>query len=327
MRKFTLVATVLVFFALALMSFLIVRGVSGGTGQSEGTNHTDDTNHMDDYMKEPRPWDEPGAKQPEDYTWDEFLALSPELQIAFQNTFGSVAFEEWMNRVQSTAPEQNEYPWNQLGAKQPKDYTWAEFLELSSELQIAFGKAFSSDKDFEAWLNRVQPQEPEQTGYPWDQLNAKKPADYTWDEFLALSPELQIAFQKTFNSVDAFEAWMKRVQSSEAEKSKYPWEEPGAKQPNDYTWDEFLALPAELQIAFQNAFGSADEFEAWVNQASPAGSEQISFPWEQSGAKQPEDYTWDEFLDLSPSLQIAFQFAFDSAGGFEAWMNREMPKS
>ena len=46
-----------------------------------------------------RPWEQPGGKRLEDYTWEEFLDLSGVLQIAFQNDFGADAFEEWMNRV------------------------------------------------------------------------------------------------------------------------------------------------------------------------------------------------------------------------------------
>ena len=49
----------------------------------------------------PRPWDSPGAKQPADYTWEEFLALSPELQIVFQNAMGADAFEEWMKNKEN----------------------------------------------------------------------------------------------------------------------------------------------------------------------------------------------------------------------------------
>ena len=163
---------------------------------------------------------------------------------------------------------------------------------------------------------------------PWEQAGAKQPEDYTWEEFLKLSPELQIAFQYAFDSADAFEAWMNRVRSTEPETEQkgYPWEQPGAKQPEDYTWEEFMDLSPELQIAFQGAFGSEESFVDWLNRMQPTNPEQSGYPWEQPGAKQPEDYTWEEFMDLPPEFQIAFQFAFRSADGFENSINQQMPK-
>ena len=166
------------------------------------------------------------------------------------------------------------------------------------------------------------------TPRPWEQSGAKQPEDYTWEEFLNLSPELQIAFQYAFGSADGFEEWMNRVQSTEPEQVVYPWAQPGAKQPEEYTWEEFLNLPAELQMPFQDAFGSSYAFEAWMNRVQPTNPEtnQNGYPWEQPGAKLPEEYTWEEFLNLPAELQMPFQDAFGSSDAFEAWMNQEMPK-
>ena len=103
---------------------------------------------------EPDPWDQPGAKQPEAYTWEEFEALTGEQQMAFQNAMGADAFEAWLNRAQNP-PTAN--PWDHPGAKQPKDYTWAEFEALTGEQQMAFQSSFARFEDFEAWLQRVNP--------------------------------------------------------------------------------------------------------------------------------------------------------------------------
>lgn len=269
-------AAILVAILLALVCVLIVLEVSGNNEPADNTVHTGSscTDSTDDaeIVTEPRPWDQPGAKQPEDYTWEEFLALSPELQIVFQRAFDSPdGFEKWMNRVQSTEPEQVVYPWAQPGAKQPADYTWEEFLALSPELQMPFQDAFGSSDAFEAWMDRVQPASPEmnQNGYPWEQPGAKRPEEYTWEEFLNLPAELQMPFQYAFGSSDAFENWMNRAQSAEPEQNEYPWEQPGAKRLEDYTWEEFLALSPELQIAFQFAFSSTDAFEDWLYRTMP----------------------------------------------------------
>lgn len=211
-------AAILVAILLALVCVLIVLEVSGDNEPADNTVHTGSgcTDSTDDTeaVTEPRPWDQPGAKQPADYTWEEFLALSPELQMPFQDAFDSSdAFEVWMNRVQPTNPEtnQNGYPWEQPGAKRPEEYTWEEFLNLPAELQMPFQYAFGSSDAFENWMNRTQSAEPEQNEYPWKQPGAKRLEDYTWEEFLALSPELQIAFQYAFSSTDAFEDWLYRT--------------------------------------------------------------------------------------------------------------------
>jgi hypothetical protein len=331
MKKLTIIAAVLVAILLVLVSVLIGLEVRNNNELPDNTDNTGSTDHMDttEFSTTPRPWEQSGAKQPEDYTWEEFLNLSPELQVAFQYAFGSAdGFEEWMNRVQPTEPEQVVYPWAQPGAKQPEDYTWEEFLALSPELQMPFQDAFGSSNAFEAWMNRAHPTNPEteQNGYPWEQPGAKQPVNYTWEEFLALSPELQIAFQGAFGSEESFEDWLNRTQPTNPEQSGYPWDQPGAKRLEDYTWEEFLALSPELQISFQNSFSSTGALEEWLDRVQRTEPEQIVYPWAQPGGKQPEDYTWEEFLDLPPELQIAFQFAFRSADGFEKWMNQKMPK-
>ena len=275
MKKITIVVAVLVAILLMLVCVLIMLEIRNSHEQPDNTINTNSSNNTfgsdnTETSALPRPWDAPAAKQPADYTWEEFLALSPELQIVFQNAMGVDAFEEWMNRAQSTEPEHLEYPWEQAGAKQPEDYTWDEFLGLSPELQMPFQYAFGSAEAFDAWLKRVQPTEPEteQNGDLWEQPGGKRPEDFTWEEFLALSPESQIAFQNAFGSAEALEEWLNRVQTTEPEQLERPWEQPGGKRLEDYTWEEFLDLSGALQIIFQQDFG-ADAFEEWMNRVKP----------------------------------------------------------
>ena len=51
--------------------------------------------------------------------------------------------------------------------------------------------------------------------------------------------------------------------------SKNPWDEKGAKQPSEYTWEEFEALSAAQQMAFQNSFESIDDFDKWLTANNP----------------------------------------------------------
>ena len=99
------------------------------------------------------PW-ENGGKQPKDYTYEEFDALSAEQQLEFQESFKSTdEFNEWLNKAQWVAVE---VPWEN-GGKQPEDYTWEEFEALSDEQQMAFQNSFEDNKDFENWYYKVSP--------------------------------------------------------------------------------------------------------------------------------------------------------------------------
>lgn len=242
--------------------------------------------------------------------------MSEEQKEAFRKSFGSDAvFEAWMEKAQrETVPETtaDKLPW-ELGGKQPKDYTWAEFEALSAEEQMAFQNSFENLEAFDAWLQEAQNQELLLSlDLPW--LNGgKAPEEYSWAEFEALTAEQQMAFQSAFETQDAFDAWLAKNENVE----QMPWEN-GGKQPEEYTWEEFENLTAGQQMAFQNSFKNLDAFDAWMQKAQGKTKE---YPWEQGG-KQPEEYTWVEFEALSGEEQMAFQNAFDSSDGFDKWLQR-----
>ena len=251
-------------------------------------------------------WDASGTKKPQDYTWEEFSALSTEQQMAFQNHLGAEAFEAWLSQAQGQ-PSVN--PWDVSGAKQPTEYTWGEFEALPADQQISF-QNYMGQEVFDVWLNRVQAQTAE---HPWNDPGAKQPADYTWEEFEVLTAAQQMAFQNHLGA-EAFEAWLSQAQG---QPSVNPWDVSGAKQPTEYTWGEFEALPADQQISFQNYMGQ-EAFEVWFNGVLGQTAEN---PWDDLGAKQPTDYTWEEFEALTGAQQIAFQTCLGSEA-FGAWLNR-----
>ncbi len=227
---------------------------------------------------ETMPWEMPGAKQPDQYTWAEFEVLSPNQQMAFQNWFDSIdQFGAWMKSAQgqqgSGENDDTVLPWEKSDAKQPDQYTWAEFEALSPNQQMAFQNWFGSIDEFDAWMKSVQGQqgsgENDDTVVPWEKPDAKQPEQYTWAEFEALSPDQQMAFQNWFGSIDAFVAWMQAAQGNASTEETMPWEVPEAKQPLEYTWAEFEALSPAQQMAFQNWFGSWEEFDKWLTANQP----------------------------------------------------------
>ena len=157
-------------------------------------------------------WNKPG-KTPDQYTWEEYRALSGEEQEAFYRWFGSdSAFEAWLSEVK---PEETTQPlpeWNKPG-KTPDQYSWEEYQALSGEEQEAFYQWFGSVSAFEAWLSEVKPEETTRPLPEWNKPG-KTPDQYTWEEYQALSGEEQEAFFRWFGSVEAFEEWMDMAQQA-----------------------------------------------------------------------------------------------------------------
>ena len=261
------------------------------------------------------PWEQPEGKKPEKYTLKEYEKLTAPQQLAFQLHLGFAEFEAWLAAAKNPAVPN---PWEVSGAKQPKDYTWAEFCALTADQQMAF-QNYLGPEAYEKWLNKVQGQP---APNPWDAPGAKQPKDYTWEDFEALTTTQQIAFQNYLG--EDFGNWLKKAQEKPVEKPVVnPWDAPGAKQPKDYTWEEFNALTADQQMAFQNHLGSAG-FETWLNNVlEDQTSAPAKNPWDATGAKQPEDYTWEEFNALTAEQQIAFQNHLGPTG-FEAWLDNTL---
>lgn len=102
-------------------------------------------------------------------------------------------------------------PW-EIGGKQPIEYTAEEFKALSPVEQEAFAESFESVKAFEEWEKKSGYDGSQQVELPWEN-GGKKPSEYTFEEFEALSGPLQEAFAESFDTVEDFENW-------EAEASK-----------------------------------------------------------------------------------------------------------
>lgn len=285
--------------------------VTGNTG-------SDETEKM--------PW-ENGGKQPEEYTWAEYEALTPSQKEAFVDSFENPEdFEKWHNRVNGEfdSVEAERMPWEN-GGKQPKDYTWAEYEALTPLQKEKFFDSFESAADFDNWQNRANgnTNSPEAEKMPWEN-GGKQPEDYTWAEYEALTPVQKEAFFDSFESTSAFDTWMNNAKgNTESDKTdKMPWEN-GGKQPKDYTWAEYEALTPAQKEAFFDSFDNASGFDAWMNSAK-GNSESVEtdkMPWE-NGGKQPKDYTWAEYVALTPLQKEAFFDRFESPAAFDAWMNK-----
>ena len=78
------------------------------------------------------------TKAPNEYTWEEYQALSLEEKDAFYLRFDSKsAFEEWVEFVKPVEKEPDILKWNESD-KLPNEYTWEEYQSLSLEKKDAF---------------------------------------------------------------------------------------------------------------------------------------------------------------------------------------------
>lgn len=195
-----------------------------------------------------------------------------------------------------------------FGGNSSKKYTWKQFEAMSPEKQMEFQNSFKNSEEFEKWMEEAQK---EQISVPWGK-GGKKPSEYTWEEFEALTAEQQMMFQNSFNKPEDFENWMKKAQNTMG--SENPWEN-GGKQPSDYTWEEFEVLTGDQQMAFQNSFETPEDFENWME--SVTGEKKPDDYFEE---KDPSDITWEEFEAMSPDEQMDFQNSFKTVADFEEWM-------
>lgn len=146
---------------------------------------------------------------------------------------------------------------------------------------------------------------------PWEN-GGKQPAEYTYEEFEKLTPAQQMAFQNSFESLEAFDQWLQKAQYVPTE---LPWEN-GGKQPKDYSYAEFEKLTPAQQMAFQSSFGSEELFEKWLKEVRYAG---VELPWE-NGGKQPKDYSYQEYEALNADQKSAFRDHLGGLDAFNAWL-------
>ena len=266
-------------------------------------------------------WDKSG-KDPDAYTWEEYVALSHEDQERFYHWFASgEAFEKWVSAVK---PEETVAPvkaWDKTG-KKPNEYTWAEYQALNAEDKESFYYWFESVEAFLTWERANNPVSVVTEVSKWNKAG-KEPKDYTWEEYEALSGEDQERFYQWFGSKAAFENWVASAKPKETVAPIGQWDKAG-KPPREYTWEEYEALSDVDQEKFDQWFGTRANFEAWMVSVKPKETAPVEEGWNKTG-KQPDQYTWEEFEGLTAQEQDQFYQWFGTQEAFEAWMTSVKP--
>ena len=263
------------------------------------------------------------GKQPDQYTWKEYQALSPEYQDAFFRWFASAAdFEAWLESVKPAQSTEPIHSWSEK-EKKPDKYTWEEYQALSPAKREAFYQWFVSAEAFAKWMNSVKPSEETEPTPIWNKTG-KTPDEYTWEEYQKLDKKDQIAFFLWFGDADQFEKWVESVKTEETAEPFPSWNKLG-KPPNEYTWEEYQMLSLREQDAFYLWFGSVDSFEQWRDSVKPSEETEPTPTWNKPG-KTPDEYTWEEYQKLDKKDQDAFSLWFGAADQFEKWVESVKPE-
>lgn len=181
----------------------------------------------------------------------------------------------------TTKPTQNQEA--QGEAAQPNwELTWEDFASLPPEEQVLFPDNFESMEEFYNWMDAVKPTDavteaPTEATEPLPppptvDLHDKAPEDFTWEDYQDLPLEQQALFPDYFESMDAFYAWFNRVNPNGTgkETEPEPTENNGViEHPEQYTWEEYRALPPEQQMLFPDYFESYDDFKIWWERECP----------------------------------------------------------
>ena len=177
--------------------------------QAASTAGIEDIPLEDDYLN---------GRDPASFTWEEFILLTPAQQAQFPDLFESLdAYNAWYQSVTANAGEKVEdavVEFDFLNGKNPADFTWEDYQNLTADQQAQLPDCFESLDAYEAWYNSVCPQETTAVDQPAledDFLNGKNPADFTWEDYQKLTPAQQAQFPDFFESYDAFLRWRDQV--------------------------------------------------------------------------------------------------------------------
>ena len=147
---------------------------------------------------------------------------------------------------------------------------------------------------------------------------------YSWEYYQSLTLEEQDEFFQSFESEEAFEEWMNKVNPNGDDLLGLTWKK-SSKKPDAYNWEEYQNLNREEKDAFFRWFESEEAFEVWMNQTKPNDSGAEILAWDET-KKSPKEHTWAEYQALSSAEQESFFQWFESADAFEVWMIQVKPE-
>ncbi len=204
---------------LLVFSFVWYACVHEDTGDVGDTEDATEVTETEDYEEDILlDVDFLNERNPEDFTWEEYHALTPEEQAVFPDYFDSYdEYIKWYDDVYEDISKYEEISINDdfLNGKYPEHFTWEEYQALTSEEQAMFPDCFYSLDEYKRWYESVQEDisNYEEISINDDFLNGRNPEDFTWEEYEALTTEEQAMFPDYFDSYDEYLQWMETAKS------------------------------------------------------------------------------------------------------------------
>lgn len=217
-----------------------------------------------------------------------------------------------------------------LNGRAPSDFTWEEYQNLTPDQQAAFPDYFESLDAYKSWFEAAS-DSMEIIPLEDDYLNGRDPASFTWKEFTRLTPDQQAEFPDCFESLDAYQAWYQSVCENAAENEEEIHLDNDfldGKKPTDFTWEEYQNLTTEQQAVFPDYFESLDAYQSWCESVHPieaADTDESILEDDYLNGKDPANFTWEEYQNLTPDQQAMLPDYFESYDAFLEWKDKTEP--
>ncbi|MBR2311160.1 MAG: DUF4886 domain-containing protein [Oscillospiraceae bacterium] len=186
----------------------------------------------------------------QNYTYAEYLALTPDKQAAYQASFDSFSvhsgwtFDKWL-------------------AQAVANVTYTDYVRMTEEQKTVFEGLCA---DFDGWYASVVENlrfaeyflltADEQSAYDqlrgdaWEQWFVNASNNFTYTDYVMYNYEQQQAYQATFSVATDFDNlynyWLENM-----------------------TYEEFMALPMHQKLQYRKTYSSIENFLTWYNSVKP----------------------------------------------------------
>ncbi len=202
---------------------------------------------------------------------------------------------------------------NNTSDRQLSEYSREDYQSLSTEQKKEFAAQLLADGSFAEWFSTNY--WGEHSEYPWEIAGAKLPDAYNREEYEQLTDAEQEAFCEWLSVANLFDAWYDLKMNLDGEAC--PWETDGAKTPDAYSMEEFERLSDSQKEQFCQWLSSRGMFDDWYDANAVSSLE--SCPWLAEGSKTPDQYSAEEYDELTELQKEAFYLWLNEHELFDSW--------
>lgn len=210
---------------------------------------------------------------PAGYTWEQYQEMTSEEKLAFQKSFGDMdEYKKWYEDQQASNEDENVLLRLDLNERNPEDYTWEEYQELTPEEKAVFPDCFKDMNAYNEWYDKNKEDNEDKEEFESDEaedssvsidLNGKNPKDYTWEEYQKLAPEEKAVFPDCFKDMNAYNEWYEKNKEETVGEDFSVSIDLNGRNPEDYTWEQYQALTQDEKAIFPDYFENMEAYKTW----------------------------------------------------------------